>query len=72
VIDRARLLEQAGDAVVAGHIGRDSFDAELAGHGVELLGAARRDDDLGAFLLRQLRSRETDAGRAADHDDLLA
>jgi len=60
VIHRPALPEQVCDAFVAGHVGLDAFRPELARRGVELLRIARRDDDLGALFLCELRGGEAD------------
>src|SRR5690606_32483797 len=68
---RDRLVLVVG---VVGRTGREHgvVRAELGHRGLEGLGLARRDDDLGAVVDETLRDTETDAARRARDDRELA
>ena len=67
-----RALEQIGDALVVGDVGRDRDRVQPLRDRVEPGGIARGDDDIGAFALGQFRGGEANAGRTADDHDFLA
>ena len=62
MIDRSGRTEQVGDAVVSGDVGRDGGGAYLFRRGLQALGVARGNDNVGARALGDLGGRQTDAG----------
>jgi len=71
MVDRAAMSKQAGDAFIAGDVGRNRLDPQLRGRRIQALGVTRGDDDVGALLLGEFGGRKTDTGRAPDDDDLF-
>jgi len=72
MIDRTRVAEKACDTVVVGDIGWDRDCVQLFGHGAKPRSVARGDDNIGSLPLCHFSGREADAGRTADHNNLLA
>ena len=62
MVDGPAFPEKAGNAFIAGDIGRNACRADLVGSRLQALGIARSDHDLGALVPGKLGSGKTNAG----------